>query len=134
MAMLAEAAVAGLLVVAGVFGLVGSYGLLKLPDLMTRLHAPTKATTLGVGGVLIASMIHFAVFEGHLSFHELLITLFLFLTAPITAHFIAKAWLHRNARAADLPPPGGAKGWATFEAAPDDHRRSDPAAPPKHEA
>ena len=49
--------IAGLIVLAGVFGLVGSLGLLKLPDTMTRLHAPTKATTLGVGGVLIASML-----------------------------------------------------------------------------
>ena len=52
---------------------------------MRRLHAPTTATTLGVGGVLIASMIYFAVFEHHLSFHELLITTFLLITAPITA-------------------------------------------------
>lgn len=104
MAMLAEAAVAGLLVVAGVFGLVGSYGLLKLPDLMTRLHAPTKATTLGVGGVLIASMIHFAVFEGHLSFHELLITLFLFLTAPVSAQLLIKSAMKLDPSIRPAPP------------------------------
>ena len=39
------------LVVSGIFGFVGSFGLLKLKDPMSRLHAPTKATTLGVGGV-----------------------------------------------------------------------------------
>lgn len=126
MAVLGELLIAALLVVGGVFGLVGSYGLAKLPGLMTRLHAPTKATTLGVGGVLIASMLHFALFEGHLSFHELLVTLFLFLTAPITAQFIAKAWLHRHARPAELPPTGSEGGWATHEEPPP--RRPPPSA------
>ena len=70
------------LIIAGIFGLVGSYGLVKLPDLMTRLHAPTKASTLGVGGALLASM-GLALKQGSLSWHELLITLFLFLTAPV---------------------------------------------------
>jgi multicomponent K+:H+ antiporter subunit G len=106
-----------MLVIAGIFGLVGSYGLIRLPDPMTRLHAPTKATTLGVGGVLIASMLHFAA-QGRVSAHELMITLFLFLTAPIVAHFIAKAHLHRNIRREDLPRPGGEAGgdWAGFAA------------------
>ena len=49
--------------ISGVFGLVGSYGLLKLRDPMQRLHAPTKATTVGVGAVLIASVLDL-VFEG----------------------------------------------------------------------
>ena len=103
------------LVVSGVFGLVGSFGLVKLSDPMSRLHAPTKATTLGVGGVLIASMLHSILIEGHLSMHELLITLFLFLTAPITAHFIAKAYIHRHVTPEELPDPGGDLGWATLQ-------------------
>jgi multicomponent K+:H+ antiporter subunit G len=117
--MIVDAIVALLLVLGGVFGLVGSYGLVKLPDLMTRLHAPTKATTLGVGGVLIASMIHFAVSDG-LSLHELLVALFLFLTAPITANFVAKAWLHRHSGPEALPPTGGERGWANYDPPPDD--------------
>ena len=104
--------IAALLVVAGAFGLVGSVGLMKLPDPLTRLHAPTKATTLGVGGVLIASMLYFWAYEGRLSWHELMITLFLFLTAPITAHFIAKVHLHRMVRRSDLPDPGTGRDWA----------------------
>lgn len=102
------------LVLSGVFGLVGSVGLVKLPDMMSRLHAPTKATTLGVGGVLLASILHSILIDGHLSLHELLITLFLFLTAPITAHFIAKAHIHRNLKPDDLPNPGGDKNWAAL--------------------
>ncbi len=114
MALIWEIVIAALLVMAGVFGLVGSLGLVKLPDPMTRLHAPTKATTLGVGGALIASMLHFWVVKGLFTFHELLITLFLFLTAPITAHFIAKAHLHWNWRQGDLSRASGGVDWATY--------------------
>lgn len=112
--MLSELIVALPLVMAGFFGFVGSFGLIKLPDPMSRLHAPTKATTLGVGGVLLASIFHSILIEGHLSLHEVLITLFLFLTAPITAHFIAKAHIHRRENAATLPPAGQDAGWATL--------------------
>lgn len=103
------------IVVSGIFGLVGSFGLLKLDNPMSRLHAPTKATTLGVGGVLIASILHSIAFEGRLSLHELLITLFLFLTAPITANFIAKVHLHRNVDKSQLPPTGDDQCWAVLD-------------------
>jgi multicomponent K+:H+ antiporter subunit G len=115
MEILAEILISALLVAAGIFGLVGSYGLIRLPDTMRRLHAPTKATTLGVGGALLASMGYFAFFAGHVSFHELLITLFLFLTAPITATFIAKAHMHRAERPADLPRSSTGAAWSTFD-------------------
>ncbi|RBI87545.1 Na+/H+ antiporter subunit G [Rhodosalinus halophilus] len=111
----AEILVSVFLVISGVFGLVGSFGLLKLDNTMARLHAPTKATTLGVGGILIASMLYFLLFEGTLSFHELLITIFLFLTAPVVAHFIAKAHIHRHESPDSTPPTGCARPWATFE-------------------
>lgn len=92
----AEAAVSVLLVIGGSFLLVGSFALAKLPDTMQRLHGPTKSTTLGVGGILIASMLVFLLDQGEVSFHELLITLFLFLTAPISANLVAKAYLRKN--------------------------------------
>ena len=119
MDLIAELLVSALLVVGGIFVLVGSYGLVKLDDLMKRLHAPTKASTLGVGGVLIASMIWFAAFEGEVSLHELLVTLFIFLTAPITANMIAKAHLHLTGeRESALPDTRSEEGWATFHEAP----------------
>jgi multicomponent K+:H+ antiporter subunit G len=127
MTLLAEILIAALLVLGGLFTLVGSWGLAKLPSLMTRLHGPTKATTLGVGACLIASMIYFPVFGGTFSTHELLITLFLFLTAPITANMIAKVHLHRQGRVIDsnptddiidgLPRPSNGSDWATFTGA-----------------
>ncbi|MEL6207187.1 MAG: Na+/H+ antiporter subunit G [Pseudomonadota bacterium] len=118
MELIAEIAVAAFLIVSGVFGLVGSIGLVKLDDTMRRLHAPTKATTLGIGGVLIASMIYSAAFLDSWSFHELMITIFLFLTAPITANFIAKAYLHRNVDQTTLPPSEEECGWSVYDSAP----------------
>jgi len=117
MTFLVELVIALLIVAGGFFALVGSFGLIKLPDLMMRLHAPTKATTLGVGSTLIASMLYFLAIANDLSIHELGITLFLFITAPITAKFVAKAYLHVTAEArASLPPPEGENvGWATFD-------------------
>lgn len=108
-----------LIVTSAVFMLVGSLGLIKLPDLMTRLHAPTKATTAGVGGALIASMLYFLAVDGTMSIHEVLITLFLFLTAPVTAHFVSKAYLHQQReRAVELPATGRPYGWSTFDGGP----------------
>jgi len=132
---LAEILVSLFLVISGIFGFVGSYGLLKLEDRMQRLHAPTKATTLGVGSVLIASMLWFLLFEGNLSFHELLITLFLFITAPIVANLIAKAHLHRHESSETTPPTGTDRSWAGFDYDGDQTERtkaaSDPASLPK---
>jgi multicomponent K+:H+ antiporter subunit G len=94
MNLVVEVLVSVFLVVGAVFLFVGSYALIKLGDTMQRLHGPTKATTLGMGSVLIASMLYFWLLHGSPSIHELLITLFLFLTAPIGAHMIAKAHLY----------------------------------------
>ena len=118
MGFLAELLIAASLVISGVFGLVGSYGLVKMKDTLQRLHAPTKATTLGVGGVLVASMIYFYVRTGAFSFHELLITVFLFLTAPITANFIAKTYMAQNLRQQDVPDTSGPYGWSIYDEAP----------------
>ncbi|MQQ09987.1 Na+/H+ antiporter subunit G [Epibacterium sp. SM1979] len=108
-----EFAVTLFLVVGGVFGFVGSYGLIKLNDPMSRLHAPTKATTLGMGGVLVASILHSILVEHHGSVHEIMIILFLFITAPITANFIAKVHIHRHETPKSLPPAGSDTVWAT---------------------
>ena len=90
------------LVIGSIFTLVGSIGLLKFNDPMTRLHAPTKVGTMGVGALLLATVIHsFAFGDG--SIHELLIMGFLFVTAPISANFMAKANIHR--RSCEMPPP-----------------------------
>ncbi|MFQ3665977.1 MAG: Na+/H+ antiporter subunit G [Sphingomonadaceae bacterium] len=94
-----ELLVSFLLLVGGAFALVGSIGLARLPDFFTRLHAPTKATTLGVGAIVLASMVHTSHVSGALSLQELAISLFLFITAPVVAHVLSKAALaHRPER------------------------------------
>jgi multicomponent K+:H+ antiporter subunit G len=115
MAWIGEVLVSALILVGALFLFVGSFGLVKLPDIMRRLHAPTKATTLGIGSLLIASMLYFALVQGAPSLHELMIAVFLFLTAPITAHMIAKAHLLRNrALHRSVPQPPGGQSWATL--------------------
>jgi len=86
--------VAILAVAGSLFVLMGSVALVKLPDFYTRLHGPTKATTLGLGALVLASMAYFNFVKGELSLQQLLIALFLFITAPITAHMLIKAALH----------------------------------------
>jgi multicomponent K+:H+ antiporter subunit G len=115
MGLIAEIFISFMLIVGGIFGLLGSWGLVKLDDTMRRLHAPTKATTLGVGGVLFASMAYSVLELDRVSFHELLIAAFLLITAPITANFVAKAHMHRDVKERELPPTGGKYGWAGYD-------------------
>ena len=114
-----EIVIAGLLVLGGLFGLIGSYGLLKLRDPMQRLHAPTKATTVGVGTALIASAFDLLFTGGRITWQEVLVALFLLITAPMTALFLAKVNLHRHVDRTTLPSTGTGRDWATFDAAPD---------------
>ncbi|MBK1724561.1 Na+/H+ antiporter subunit G [Thiocystis violacea] len=93
-----------LIVIGALFTFIGSLGLARMPDFYTRLHGPTKATTLGVGSLLIASMIHFSTQGEGVSFHEVLVTLFLFITAPVSAHLLSKAALHLRVRSIAPPP------------------------------
>ena len=95
MSAFSELLVSGLIVLGAIFVLLGSFGLVRLPHLLMRLHAPTKASTLGVGALLMASAIYFSIKEEGVSLHEAAIVLFLFITAPVTAQLLAKAALHR---------------------------------------
>lgn len=109
-----ELFLAAILVGGGIFALVGSYGLLRLPEPMQRLHAPTKATTIGVGAALLVSALDMLPEGGGISWQELLITIFLLLTAPITALFLAKTLLLRHEDPATLPKTGTGQPWATL--------------------
>jgi len=100
----AEIAIAALALLGTGFTLIGSWGLAKLSDFAKRLHGPTKATTLGVGCILLASMLWFGL-NGRASLHELLITVFLFLTAPVSAHLLIKAAMRLDPSLRPPPPP-----------------------------
>jgi len=104
-AALLDALIAFLLVTGAFFALVGAWGLAKLGDFMKRIHGPTKATTLGIGCMLIASMAWFIAHGTPPAGHELLITAFLFLTAPVSAHLLVKAAMRTDPSARPPPPP-----------------------------
>lgn len=87
-----------LLILGGLLALVGSIGLLRLPDFYSRMHPPTMGTTLGTGCVLFASMIVSSALMGRPVIHELLITLFLVITSPVTAMLLIRAAAYRDRR------------------------------------
>jgi multicomponent K+:H+ antiporter subunit G len=99
----ADLIVSTLIVLGTAFALIGSWGLARLSTFLKRVHGPTKTVTLGIGCVLIASALAFAR-QGELSGHELLITLFLFLTTPVSAHLLIQAALKLDP-ASRVPPP-----------------------------
>ena len=98
--LVAHYAIAFCLIVGAAFILVGAIGLLRFSDPMARLHAPTKVGTLGVGALLLGSMIHSDIFGEGWSMHEFLI--------------MAKVSLH--SRSCSTPPdPPNDKTWSTLE-------------------
>jgi multicomponent Na+:H+ antiporter subunit G len=78
-----------LLIVGGLAMLLAGFGVLRMPDLFMRMQAATKAATLGVGCTLVAVAVHFN--ELGVTTRSILIIAFLFLTAPVAAHVIARA-------------------------------------------
>ena len=94
MSLVTEIAVAVLVLIGASFTLIGSIGLARLPDLYSRLHGPTKSTTVGVGATLLGSATFFSATNAEPSFHEILVTAFLFLNAPVSAPLVVKTALH----------------------------------------
>lgn len=78
-----------LLLSGSLFALVSAIGVLRLPDLYNRMHAASKAGTLGAGLTMIAVMMHFL--KSGITIQSLAILAFIILTAPVAAHVIARA-------------------------------------------
>lgn len=97
-----------LLVFGAVLTLIGSLGLLRLESFYDRIHAPTLGTTLGIGSVLIASMLYFSVLQTRLVLHEILIAAFMVVTTPITLMLLSRAALYRDRREGSENVPGRA--------------------------
>ncbi len=87
--------------------LTGSLGLLRLGSFYDRIHAPTLGTTLGIGCVLLASMLFFSVLQTRLVLHELLIAVLMVVTTPVTLMLLARAALYRDRQEGcdEVPPP-----------------------------
>ena len=102
-----------LLISGGILTLIGSSGLLRLPDLYARLHGPTMGNSLGLGCVLLASILIASAQAHRFVFQEVLIALFVVATSPVTAMLLMRAGMYR--RRADgskksPPPPDGDAG------------------------
>lgn len=98
---MSEIIISILLLVGGGFVLVGSIGLVKMPDFFMRLHGPTKATTLGMACLLMGAIVFFSISEEGISAKEILISIFLLLTAPISGYMLIKAAIHHRLPATD---------------------------------
>ena len=91
--------VALLLVLGATIILAGALGLLRLRTFYQRIHGPAITVTLGAGCLLLASMIYFTVAQSRLVIHEIIIAVFILLTAPVVAMTIMRAAVYRDLRA-----------------------------------
>lgn len=102
----AALAVALLLLLGAGLTLIGSLGLLRFGSFYERVHAPTLGSTLGIGCVLIASMLTFSVLESRFVLHEVVITVLMVVTTPVTLMLLARAALYRDrSEGSDKVPP-----------------------------
>ena len=77
-----------LLVVGVGFSLVAGIGVLRFPDLYTRIHAAAKVGTMGISSIVLAAALHFN--NLGVTIRALLVITFVFLTAPVAAHMISR--------------------------------------------
>jgi multicomponent K+:H+ antiporter subunit G len=95
------AAVVALLVLLGAaLALIGSIGLLRLRTFYQRVHPPTLGTTLGLGSILVASMVLFSALESRAVIHEIVIAVFMVFTTPVTYMLLGRAARFRDPAAA----------------------------------
>lgn len=92
----AQLLVAFFLVLGSGLSLLGAIGVLQFKSFYERVHAPTLGTTWGAGGVLIASIITFSVLQSRPVLHEILISIFVVVTTPVTLMLLARAALYRD--------------------------------------
>jgi multicomponent K+:H+ antiporter subunit G len=102
--MMIELIAAVLVLIGAVFIFVGSLAMFRFPDFMTRLHGPTKTSTLGLISLLAGLMVYSVGTDAGLTVREFLITVFLFVTAPVSGHLMARSAIHRRLRSIAPPP------------------------------
>ncbi|RZA36133.1 MAG: cation:proton antiporter [Lysobacteraceae bacterium] len=91
--------VALLLVLGASIVLIGALGLLRLPTFYQRIHGPAITVTLGAGCLLLASMLYFTVAQSRPVIHEIIISVFILMTAPVVSMTIMRAAVYRDLRA-----------------------------------
>ena len=85
-----------LLVLGGLVTLIGSLGLLRLPDFYARMHGPSMGTTIGTATVLVVSVLVSSASSERPVIHELLITMLVLTSAPVSSMMLLQAALHRE--------------------------------------
>jgi multicomponent K+:H+ antiporter subunit G len=85
-----------LLVISGITTLIGSFGLLRLRDFFQRMHGPSMTNTVAAGAALVVSMLVSSSVAARPIVHELVITLLVGASAPITSILLVQAALYRN--------------------------------------
>ena len=88
-----------LLILGATIALIGAIGLLRLPTFYQRIHGPAITITFGAGCILLASMLYFTVEQSRLVIHEVIISAFLLMTAPVVSMLIMRAAVYRDLRA-----------------------------------
>ena len=126
LAAMAEWLTAGLLVCGSLFVLLAALGVARMPDLFTRMQPATKATTLGMGCLLLA--VTLATDDPGVRTRAVAAIVFVLLTAPVAAHMIGRAGYLDGAELWDGTlvdewqgrPAGGAASRPTSSGAADD--------------
>jgi len=78
-----------LMLFGSLFMFLSSIGIVKMPDLFTRMHAATKVGSVGISSIVLSLAVHFG--EMKVTAPALLIIVFFLATAPIAAHMIGRA-------------------------------------------
>lgn len=95
----AVVAIMVLMIFSGVVVLIGALGILRLPSFYQRMHGPAVISTVGSGALLFASVLLFLVAKGPALPHEILVPIFIAMTAPISAMLITRTAVYRDLRA-----------------------------------
>ena len=91
-----------LLIAIGVMlNLVAALGVIRLPDVYTRNHAASKASTLGIMVILLATFLYFYFIEGHFNSRILLGIVFFFITTPVAGHLVGRSAYHSGVKLCD---------------------------------
>jgi len=78
------------------FGFVAAIGIIRLPDMYTRLHAASKSSTLGVMMMMTGTFLYFWYVEGYVDTELILAVVFIFITAPVAAHLLGRSGFHAD--------------------------------------
>jgi multicomponent Na+:H+ antiporter subunit G len=92
---------AGLIVAGAAFVLIAAIGVVRLPDVLCRMHAATKAGAFGAALLLLGAALHFRTVD--VAVKALLAVAFFYVTAPISGHLLGRAAYRRRAPGDRLP-------------------------------